>query len=53
MNFFTKEIDAGIAPSYVVIWDKFSEQYQHQNTKKTPYSMSICTFWYKFNAHFS
>ena len=31
------------APYNGAIWDEFSEQYQHQSTKKKPYSMTICT----------
>ena len=30
---------AGTSPYVDSIWDEFSEQHQHQSTKKAPYSM--------------
>ena len=47
MKILIEYIGVGTAPPNVAIWDKFSEQHQHQNNKKTPYSMPngpICTF---------
>ena len=41
------KIGAGFALSNGAIKDKFSEQHQHQSTKKTPFAMQS-----KFNAHF-
>ena len=39
MHIFIQEINAGTALSNDAIWDKFSDQHQHQNTKKALYSM--------------
>ena len=46
------KISAETAPC-TAIWDEFSEQHQHQNTKKKHYSMpNLQIIWCKCNAHF-
>ena len=45
MRIFIKEIGAETAPSNGTIRDEFSEQHQHQGTKKATYSMPNLLFF--------
>ena len=44
MHIFIKEIGAETAPSNCTIKVEFSEQHQHQSTKKATYSMPNLLF---------
>ena len=59
MNILIEYIGIGTAPPNVAIWDKFSEQHQHQSNKKHHIQCPMgqfALFWvkirYKFNAYF-